>query len=199
MRRVFAHRTGRLPRTGKTKRESEVVRAIHRSGTQGTGPGSGGSASPEPQLHRDRAHPARPYSRGRGTRGQGARVTWHLARGRAREGRGDDRACRIGPDRLPAVHAPSEEGARAVAARGAPARPQLHRHRAHAAGPRPRGRGRRRPGPQSLGADLSRVRQQVIQLLSGYQGREGAAAAPGGASPPRARPDRPCSTSSGAT
>jgi ATP-dependent Clp protease ATP-binding subunit ClpA len=28
----------------------------------------------------------------------------------------------------------------------------------------------------SLGADLSRVRQQVIQLLSGYQGREGAAA-----------------------
>src|ERR1039458_10337940 len=26
----------------------------------------------------------------------------------------------------------------------------------------------------SLGADLTRVRQQVIQLLSGYQGREGA-------------------------
>ena len=34
----------------------------------------------------------------------------------------------------------------------------------------------------SLGADLSRVRQQVIQLLSGYQGREGATAAPGGSS-----------------
>ncbi len=32
----------------------------------------------------------------------------------------------------------------------------------------------------SLGADLSRVRQQVIQLLSGYQGRETSAAAPGG-------------------
>ncbi len=29
---------------------------------------------------------------------------------------------------------------------------------------------------QSLGADLPRVRQQVIQLLSGYQGREGASA-----------------------
>jgi ATP-dependent Clp protease ATP-binding subunit ClpC len=36
----------------------------------------------------------------------------------------------------------------------------------------------------SLGADLSRVRQQVIQLLSGYQGKDpsGAAAGPGGAS-----------------
>ena len=34
----------------------------------------------------------------------------------------------------------------------------------------------------SLGADLPRVRQQVIQLLSGYQGREGAATAPGASS-----------------
>src|SRR5271165_2964525 len=36
----------------------------------------------------------------------------------------------------------------------------------------------------SLGADLSRVRQQVIQLLSGYQGKDpsGATAGPGGAS-----------------
>ena len=34
----------------------------------------------------------------------------------------------------------------------------------------------------SLGADLTRVRQQVIQLLSGYQGREGATTAPGAAS-----------------
>jgi len=31
-----------------------------------------------------------------------------------------------------------------------------------------------------LGADLNRVRQQVIQLLSGYQGKEGAAAGAGG-------------------
>ena len=47
-----------------------------------------------------------------------------------------------------------------------------------------------------LGADLNRVRQQVIQLLSGYQGKEPAAAR----SPPRAR-RRPrwCSTSSAAT
>ena len=34
---------------------------------------------------------------------------------------------------------------------------------------------------QSLGADLPRVRQQVIQLLSGYQGREAANATAGGA------------------
>jgi ATPases with chaperone activity, ATP-binding subunit len=47
-----------------------------------------------------------------------------------------------------------------------------------------------------LGADLNRVRQQVIQLLSGYQGKEPAAA--GG--PPRApRRRRWCSTSSAAT
>jgi ATP-dependent Clp protease ATP-binding subunit ClpC len=35
---------------------------------------------------------------------------------------------------------------------------------------------------QSLGADLPRVRQQVIQLLSGYQGRDQAGAATGGGS-----------------
>ena len=49
----------------------------------------------------------------------------------------------------------------------------------------------------SLGADLARVRQQVIQLLSGYQGREGARTAPGATSPESpawlagARPVRP--------
>ena len=76
---------------------------------------------------------------------------------------------------------PGQEGARAVTARGAAARPQLHRHRAHA--PRPGPRGRRAWPPRcssSLGADLSRVRQQVIQLLSGYAGgKEGAAAGTG--------------------
>jgi len=36
----------------------------------------------------------------------------------------------------------------------------------------------------SLGADLSRVRQQVIQLLSGYQGREQTAAPPGSSTGP---------------
>ncbi len=49
-----------------------------------------------------------------------------------------------------------------------------------------------------LGADLNRVRQQVIQLLSGYQGKETAAAR----RPRRPRAPRPrrwCSTSSAAT
>ena len=50
------------------------------------------------------------------------------------------------PTRLAAVHPAGEEGPRALAARGAAARPQLHRDRAHAARSRPRGRGRGRPG-----------------------------------------------------
>ena len=51
-----------------------------------------------------------------------------------------------------------------------------------------------------LGADLNKVRQQVIQLLSGYQGKEPAAvsgAAHDSTRPPRAA--RRCSTSSAAT
>ena len=53
---------------------------------------------------------------------------------------------------------------------------------------------------QSLGADLPRVRQQVIQLLSGLPGQGGRrrrpARQPAGG---RARPAPPCSTSSAAT
>ena len=54
---------------------------------------------------------------------------------------------------------------------------------------------------QKLGADLNRVRQQVIQLLSGFQGKESTSsgAAPRlGASATRRR-RRWCSTSSAAT
>jgi ATP-dependent Clp protease ATP-binding subunit ClpC len=53
---------------------------------------------------------------------------------------------------------------------------------------------------QKLGADLNRVRQQVIQLLSGFQGKEqaGTQAATAGA-PPTRRRRRWCSTSSVAT
>ena len=54
-----------------------------------------------------------------------------------------------------------------------------------------------------LGADLNRVRQQVIQLISGYQGKEGAAGAPTGSQGASSRrappPGRSCSTSSVAT
>jgi ATP-dependent Clp protease ATP-binding subunit ClpC len=53
---------------------------------------------------------------------------------------------------------------------------------------------------QSLGADLPRVRQQVIQLLSGYQGKESVGAGPRFArSRETPRPARRCSTSSAAT
>ena len=50
-----------------------------------------------------------------------------------------------------------------------------------------------------LGADLSRVRQQVIQLLSGYAGARKARPQGGGAPARRSRRARSCSTSSVAT
>lgn len=51
-----------------------------------------------------------------------------------------------------------------------------------------------------LGAELTRVRQQVIQLLSGYQGKEAAEAGTGGRGESPALRLRPwCSTSSAAT
>ena len=75
----------------------------------------------------------------------------HLAGGRPPAGRGDHRPGPAGAVRAHPVHAAGQEGARAVAARGAAARPQLHRHRAHPARPDPRGRGRRRPGAGQAG------------------------------------------------
>ena len=50
-----------------------------------------------------------------------------------------------------------------------------------------------------LGAELTRVRQQVIQLLSGYQGKETLRPAPGGVASPATRPPRWFSISSAAT
>ena len=111
------------------------------------GPRPRRSEDAQPQLHRDRAHPARADPRGRGRRREGARVPEHLAGGRPLPGRGDHRP---GPGRSDGphpVHAPGQEGPGALAPRGAAARTQLHRHRAHPARPDPRGRGRRRPGP----------------------------------------------------
>ena len=54
-------------------------------------------------------------------------------------GRGDHRPGAGRADRTHPVHAASQEGPGAVAARGAAARSQLHRHRAHPARPDPRG------------------------------------------------------------
>ena len=109
----------------------------------------------QPQLHRDRAHPARADPRGRGRRRQGARVDEHLARGGSRTGRGDHRPGQAAPIGPHPVHASRQEGPRAVVARGAAARSQLHRHRAHPARPDPRGRGRRRPGARRSSAPTS--------------------------------------------
>ena len=90
-------------------------------------------------------------------------------------------------DRLAAVHPSGEEGARALAARGAAARPQLHRHRAHAARSRPRGRGRRRPGARRASAPTSAgSASRSSSCMSGYQGKEAVGAGPGSA--PRTRP-----------
>jgi hypothetical protein len=68
---------------------------------------------------------------------------------------------------------PGQEGARAFLVRVGAARPRLHRHRAHPARPHPSGRRRGRQVLVKLGADLNRVRQQVIQLISGQQPQPG--------------------------
>ena len=76
-----------------------------------------------------------------------------------------------GGKRLPPphpVHPARQESPRALAPRSAAARTQLHRHRAHPARLMPRGEGVAAQVLQKLGADLNRVRQIVIQLLSGY-------------------------------
>jgi len=96
---------------------------------------------------------------------QGARVARHLARGRAREGRGDDgraRSARRGPRRS---RRSDREGPQLSPAGGNCNSATTTRHRAHAARPRARGRGRCRSVLISLGADLARVRRRVIQLL----------------------------------
>ena len=79
----------------------------------------------------------------------------------------------------PALHPTGEEGPRTLPPRGVAARAQLHRHRAHAARARREGEGVAAAVLVSLGADLGRVRQQVITLMSGNQGTESAGTAQG--------------------
>ncbi len=126
------------------RRGGQGVRTFHRPGTEGVGAGAGRSAPAQSQLHRYRAHPSGAHPRGRGCRREGTRVPGDLPRGRAREGRRDDRHGGHRTERFPSVHAAGQEGPGVVTPRGAATRPQLHRHRAHA--PRSRARGRRRCG-----------------------------------------------------
>ena len=106
-------------------------------------------------------------------------------------GQGDE--VTTGPD---PVHAAREEGARAGAARGALARPQLHRHRAHPARARARERGRRGAHP----ARLRRRRREDPQRDHPHALRpRPAPAGRGRRVPARRRRARSCSTSSAAT
>ena len=128
--------------------------------------------------------------------------------GRPHPGRGDHRPGRLVAQRPHPLHAPRQEGPRAVAPRGAAARPQLHRHRAHPPRPHPRGRGRRRPGagearrrPVSASASRSSSCCRATPVAASRP----AAAARTPAPPPAPAASRPsrrarsCSTSSGAT
>src|SRR5690606_34398596 len=47
-----------------SSREALSVRTFHRPGPSGGRVGPGGGSPPQPQLHRDRAHPPRPHPRG---------------------------------------------------------------------------------------------------------------------------------------
>ena len=85
----------------------------------------------------------------------------------AQSGRGDHRSGRLVAQRPHSLHPGVKKVLESACAKHC-SRPQLHRHRAHSARADSRGRGVAAQVLVKLGADLSRVRQQVIQLLSGY-------------------------------
>ena len=149
-RRPSTRRVDQLPPELSRKEGREVVRAIHRTGSPGRRPRPGRGPRPQAQLHRHGAHSPRPAARGGGACRAGARVARHHRGRGARAGRPHRRPGRRGDDGPDPVHAAREEGARAGAARGALARPQLHRHRAHPARARARERGGRRADPARL-------------------------------------------------
>ncbi len=183
------HKTGRLRsdpslRPGgeatppeSTERSVEgVVRAIHRAGTAGRCSRTGRGEGPQAQLHRHRAHPARPPSRGGRPCGTRPRVARHHGRGGSRPGCAHRRPGRRGHDRPDSVHAARQEGARAGAARGSLTRPQLHRDGAHPSRPRARERRRRRADPSRLrcrcGKDPQRDHPDALRPGPQAVGRE---------------------------
>ena len=107
---------------------------------------------------------------GRRHRRQGARVARHLPRGRAQPGRGDHRSGWVDAVGAHPVHAPGQEGARAVAPRGArSSATTTSAPSTSCSGSSAKARASPRRCYVKLGADLSRVRQQVIQLLLGLR------------------------------
>ncbi len=124
----------------------------------------------QPQLHRHRAHPARADPRGRRRGRQGPRVARHLPRGCAQPGGGDHRPGRLvalGPHPL---H-PRAKKVLELSLREALQLGHNYIGTEHILlGLIREGEGVAAQVLVKLGADLSRVRQQVIQLLSGYAG-----------------------------
>ena len=101
----------------------------------------------------------------RGVRAQVARIV----------GQGDE----VTTGQIP-VHAARQEGARAGAARGPLAGPQLHRDGAHPPRSRARERGRRRANPARLRCGCRRIRNEIIRMLSSPGRRQAGAGAPAG-------------------
>jgi ATP-dependent Clp protease ATP-binding subunit ClpC len=98
----------------------------------------------------------------------------HLARGRAQPGRGDHRSGRL----VAVGHIPFTPRAKKVLelspARGAAARPQLHRHEHILLGLIREGEGVAAQVLVKLGADLAASASRSSSCLSGYQGPAGA-------------------------
>ncbi len=168
----------------------------------GRRPGPRRSPDAQPQLHRHRAHPARPDPRGRGRRRQGAGVARHLAgrRAPARSRRSSARASRRRAGTSRSRRAPR----RCWSCRLREALQLGHNYigTEHILlGLIREGEGVAAQVLVKLGADLSRVRQQVIQLLSRLPGQGDREAGTGGRGGEAGNPSTLawCSTSSAAT
>ncbi len=149
------------------------VREVHRPGQAGGGARPGGSQAPEPQLHRHRAHPARADPRGRGRGRPRAREHGHQPRRPSvtRSSRSSARA-----QQAPSGHIPFTPRAKKVLELSLREALQLGHNYIGTEhillGLIREGEGVAAQVLQKLGADLPKVRQTVIQLLSGVQGSE---------------------------
>src|SRR5215212_11364747 len=105
-----ARRAGLQGASRRIAVRSKHVRTVYRPSPTCRGVGTGRGSHAEPQLHRNRAHPAGPHSRGRRRRGQGAGVVGYFAGGCPPEGGGDHRPRPAVAERTHPVHTPRQEG-----------------------------------------------------------------------------------------
>ncbi len=161
---------------GRSVRGRRDVREVHRPGAAGYGPGSGRGQDAPPQLHRHRAHPARPDPRGRRRRRQGPGVAGDQPGGgpparRGITGQGQQ---------APSGHIPFTPRAKKVLELSLREALQLGHNYIGTEhillGLIREGEGVAAQVLVKLGADPGRIRQQVNQLLRGSQGKEPAAA-----------------------